>query len=38
LLSYGANWQTVVFALGARGIINWVVMLAAAFLAWNRNR
>ena len=37
-LSYGVNWQTVVFALSARGIINWVVMLFAAFLAWNRNR
>jgi hypothetical protein len=38
LISYGVNWETVVFAFGARGIINWVVMLFAAFLAWNRNR
>ena len=37
-ISYGANWQTVVFALGARGIINWVVMVFAAYLAWKRNR
>ena len=37
-LSYGVNWQTTVFALGARGIINWLVMLFAAFLAFNRNR
>ncbi len=37
-LSYGVNWQTVVFALSARGIINWLVMLFAAFLAYNRNR
>jgi hypothetical protein len=37
-LSYGVNWQTVVFALSARGIINWIVMLVAAYLAWNRNR
>jgi hypothetical protein len=37
-LSYGVNWQTIVFALSARGIINWIVMLVAAYLAWNRNR
>jgi hypothetical protein len=38
LISYGVNWQTVVFALSARGIINWVVMLFAVYLAWSRNR
>ena len=37
-ISYGVNWNTVVFALSARGIINWVVMFFAAYLAWNRNR
>jgi MFS family permease len=37
-ISYGVHWNTAVFALSARGIINWVVMLFAAFLAWNRNR
>ena len=37
-LSYGVNWRTAVFALSARGIINWIVMLVAAYLAWNRNR
>ena len=37
-MSYGVNWQTVVFAFGARGIMNWLVMLFAAFLAFNRNR
>jgi hypothetical protein len=37
-LSYGVGWHTVVFALSARGIINWVVMLFATYLAWNRNR
>jgi hypothetical protein len=37
-MSYGVNWNTVMFALSARGIINWVVMFFAAFLAWNRNR
>jgi hypothetical protein len=37
-LSYGVRWDSVVFALSARGIINWVVMIFAAFLAWNRNR
>lgn len=38
LVSYGVNWETVVFAVGARGIINWIVMLFAAYLAWSRNR
>jgi hypothetical protein len=38
LISYGVNWQTVVFALSARGVINWVVMVFAAYLAWSRNR
>jgi B-box zinc finger len=37
-ISYGVHWDTVVFALSYRGIINWVVMFFAAFLAWNRNR
>jgi hypothetical protein len=37
-ISYGVNWNTVVFALSYRGIINWVVMFFAAYLAWNRNR
>lgn len=37
-MSYGVNWQTIVFTFGARGIINWLVMLFAAFLAFNRNR
>jgi hypothetical protein len=37
-ISYGVHWNTAVFALTAGGIINWIVMLFAAFLAWNRNR
>jgi hypothetical protein len=37
-ISYGVNWNTAMFALSARGIINWVVMIFAAYLAWNRNR
>ena len=37
-ISYGVNWNNAVFALSARGIINWVVMFVAAYLAWNRNR
>jgi hypothetical protein len=37
-ISYGVNWNTAVFAISAGGIINWVVMLFAAYLAWNRNR
>lgn len=38
LISYGVNWETVVFVVGTRSVINWVVMLFAAFLAWRRNR
>ncbi len=37
-ISYGVSWNSVVFALSARGVINWVVMAFAAYLAWSRNR
>ena len=37
-ISYGVSWNVVVFALSTRGIINWLVMAFAAYLAWNRNR
>ena len=37
-LHYGVHWRAVLFALTARSIINWIVMLVAAALAWNRNR
>ena len=37
-ISYGVSWNGVVFALSTRGIINWLVMAFAAYLAWNRNR
>jgi hypothetical protein len=38
LISLGASWNVVVFALTGRGIINWVVMAFSANLAWSRNR
>jgi len=38
LLSFGVTWDVVVFALSSRGVINWVVMAIAAYLAWSRNR
>lgn len=38
LLSFGATWDVVVFSLSGRGVINWVIMAVAAFLAWQRNR
>lgn len=38
VISYGVSWDVVVFALSTRGIINWLVMAFAAYLAWNRNR
>ncbi len=37
-ISYGVSWNVVVFTLSTRGIINWLVMAFAAYLAWNRNR
>jgi B-box zinc finger len=37
-ISYGVSWNVVVFAVSTRGIINWLVMAFAAYLAWNRNR
>jgi hypothetical protein len=27
-----------VFAVSSRGVINWVIMAIAAYLAWHRNR
>ena len=38
LLSFGVTWDAVVFTFSGRGIINWVIMAFAAFLAWSRNR
>jgi len=37
-VSLGVRWDVVVFSLSGRGIINWVVMAFAAYLAWQRNR
>jgi hypothetical protein len=37
-ISFGVSWSSVVFSLTGRGVINWVVMLFAAYLAWWRNR
>jgi hypothetical protein len=37
-LSFGVSWDAVVFSLSGRGIINWVVMAFAGYLAWSRNR
>lgn len=34
----GVSWSSVVFSLTGRGVVNWVVMLFAAYLAWWRNR
>jgi len=36
--STGFGWDAVVFSLSSRGVINWVVMAVAAYLAWARNR
>jgi hypothetical protein len=37
-LSFGVSWNVVVFSVSGRGVINWVVMAIAAYLAWSRNR
>jgi hypothetical protein len=37
-LSFGVSWNVVVFAVSSRGVINWVIMAIAAYLAWHRNR
>jgi hypothetical protein len=37
-LSFGVSWNAVVFTLSGRGIINWVIMAIAGYLAWSRNR
>ncbi|MCL4368092.1 MAG: hypothetical protein M1337_02805 [Actinobacteria bacterium] len=37
-VSFGVSWNVVVFSLSGRGVINWVVMAFAAYLAWSRNR
>jgi hypothetical protein len=34
----GFSWNAVVFSLSGRGVINWVVMAVAGYLAWARNR
>ncbi len=37
-VSLGVSWSSVVFSLSGRGVVNWVVMLFAAYLAYWRNR
>lgn len=37
-ISFGVSWDIVVFTLSTRGVINWLVMAFAAYLAWSRNR
>ncbi len=36
--SFGVSWDAVVFSVSGRGVINWVVMAVAGYLAWHRNR
>jgi hypothetical protein len=37
-LNTGFSWNAVVFTLSSRGVINWVIMAVAGYLAWARNR
>jgi len=34
----GVSLRAVVFTFSGRGVINWVIMAVAAYLAWARNR
>jgi hypothetical protein len=36
--SFGVSWDVIVFSLSSRGVINWVIMAVAGYLAWSRNR
>lgn len=38
VVASGLSWSAVVFSISGRGIFNWVMMLVAGYLAWQRNR
>ena len=38
IIRFGVSWDVVVFSVSGRGIINWVIMAIAAYLAYSRNR
>jgi hypothetical protein len=38
LLRFGVGWDSVIFSLTGRSILNWFIMAVAAFFAWQRNR
>ncbi len=37
-IRFGVSWNVVVFSLSSRGVINWVIMAIAGYLAYSRNR
>ena len=37
-IRFGVSWNVVVFSLSGRGVINWVIMAVAGYLAYSRNR
>ena len=38
IIAVVASWNVVVFSLSSRGVINWVIMAIAGYLAYSRNR
>jgi hypothetical protein len=36
--TFGVSWNAVVFSFSGRGVMNWVIMALAGYLAWMRNR
>ena len=38
VIRWGVGWNAMVFAFAGKGIINWVVMLVACWIAYQRNR
>lgn len=37
-LTFGVSWHAVVFSLSGRGLLNWLIMGVAGYMAWQRNR
>jgi hypothetical protein len=36
--SLGVSWNAVMFTLAGRGIMNWIIMIVACWIAYQRNR
>jgi hypothetical protein len=38
ILRFGVGWESVIFSLTGRSVLNWLIMGLAAYFAWQRNR